>query len=193
MATIATTPLTAEQFFEWAQRPENRDRRFELVAGEIFEMSRPGERHGVVCGNVTGILWTYTRQRKQGYVCPNDTGLILQRGPDTVRGPDVVLFGDNRRYEDLDPRFTERVPTLVVEVMSPNDRVGKLMRRISQFLARGVPLVWLIDPEDKSVTVYQPNRLPFVLDENEELGGFDVLPDFKCPVAEFFVMPADTA
>lgn len=191
MSTTATKPLTAEQFFEWVQRPENRDRRFELVAGEIVEMSRPGERHGVVCGNVTGILWNYTRKQKQGYVCPNDTGLILERGPDTVRGPDVSLFRENRRYDELDPRFPERLPALIVEVLSPNDKVGKTMRRISQFLAKGVLLVWLVDPEDRSVTVYRPNQLPLVLEEGEELTGHDVLADFSCPVAELFIMPAD--
>ncbi|MBY0523959.1 MAG: Uma2 family endonuclease [Gemmataceae bacterium] len=42
MSTTATAPMTAEQFFDWVQRPENRDRRFELVAGEVIEMSRPG-------------------------------------------------------------------------------------------------------------------------------------------------------
>ncbi|MBY0523958.1 MAG: Uma2 family endonuclease [Gemmataceae bacterium] len=141
---------------------------------------------------MTGILWTYTRQRKQGYVCPNDTGLLLQRGPDTVRGPDVVLFFQNRRHEDRDPRFTDRIPSLVVEVLSPNDKVGKTMRRISEFLARGVPLVWLIDPEDRSITVHRAHQLPLVLDENETVTGFDILPEFTCGVAEFFIMPADS-
>ena len=58
MTVIATKSMTAEQFFEWTHRPENRDRCFELVAGEVVEMSRPGERRGVVCGNAIWILGT---------------------------------------------------------------------------------------------------------------------------------------
>lgn len=51
MATVATKLLTAEEFFDWANLPENRDRRFELEKGEIVEGSLPGERHCAVCGN----------------------------------------------------------------------------------------------------------------------------------------------
>lgn len=97
MATAESKLLTAEEFFDWTNRPENRDRHFELEEGEIVEMSRPGERHGVVCSNANGILWSYTRQLKQGYVCCNDTGLILKRGPDTVRGPDVALSLESKK------------------------------------------------------------------------------------------------
>src|SRR5437867_13278327 len=109
MASVATKTMTAEEFFEWSHRPENRDRNFELEEGEIVEMSLPGERHGVVCGNATGILWNYTRQIKKGYVCPNDTGLIVEREPDTVRGPDVGLVLENRKNEELKIKYPDRV------------------------------------------------------------------------------------
>jgi Uma2 family endonuclease len=188
MATAGTKLLSAEEFFDWANRPENRDRRFELEEGEIVEMSRPGERHGVVCGNTTGLLWNYTRQVKKGYVCTNDTGLILKRDPDTVKGPDVSLYLESKRYEDLEIKYPEKLPDLIVEVMSPNDKVGKMMRRISNFLARGVPMVWLVDPDDKSVTIYRANHLPMVVEEPEELANLEELPGFRCQVAELFHM-----
>src|ERR1700737_2613474 len=63
MTVLATRPMTAEQFFEWVQRPENRDRHFELERGEVVEMSRPGERHGYICGNTSRILGNFTFQR----------------------------------------------------------------------------------------------------------------------------------
>src|SRR4051812_760928 len=86
MSTVAAKMMTADEFFDWSHLPENRDRHFELERGEIVEISRPGERQGVVCGNAVGILGSYTRQRRRGYVCSNDIGLILEREPDTVRG-----------------------------------------------------------------------------------------------------------
>jgi Uma2 family endonuclease len=192
MATAATKLMTAEEFFEFCHRPENRDRHFELEQGEIVEMSLPGERHCVVCGNATGILWGFTRQLRKGYVCPNDMGLLLERDPDTVRGVDVALYLEIRRYEELDPKFTERLPALAVEVLSPNDRIGRVMRRITQFLRKGIPLVWLIDPDARNVTVYRPDKTPVVVEADEELTGFDVLPEFRCRVAEFFAMPGET-
>jgi Uma2 family endonuclease len=76
-----------------------------------------------------------------------------------------------------------------VEVISPSDRIGKTALRIGQYLARGVALVWLVDPEDRTVTVYRPNELPRVLDEQDDLNGNGVLPDFSLKVAELFRLP----
>ncbi len=191
MATAATKTMTAEEFFDWSHLPENRDRHFELEEGEIVEMSLPGQRHGVVCGNASWILGSFTRQRKKGFVCTNDTGLILERDPDTVRGADVALYDEAKRYDELNIKYTEGLPLLAVEVLSPNDRPGKMMRRIGQFLAKGVSLVWVLDPEARDVTVFRQGQVPVVLEENEELTGMDVLPDFRCRVAEFFVMPGE--
>jgi Uma2 family endonuclease len=185
--------MTAEEFFEFANQTENRDRQFELERGEVVEMSRPGERHGCVCVNVGSFLHNYARQRRRGYACSNDTGLILERGPDTVRGPDLMFYDEVRRYDELQVRYSDRVPTLTVEVLSPNDRFSKVMRRIATFLARGVGLVWLVDPEDRCVTVYRPNQLPQVLEGNDELTGDGLLPDLRCRVAEFFYLPGEEA
>ena len=85
MSTAPTTrQMTAEEFYDFCHRPENRDRLFELDRGEVVEMSRPGVQHGVVCINAGFILTLYARQRRKGYVCGNDTGIIWERGPDTV-------------------------------------------------------------------------------------------------------------
>src|SRR3954452_24757510 len=110
--------MTADQFFDWCHLPENRDRHFELERGEVVEVSRPGERHGYVCLNVGAILRNYTFQQRKGYACSNDTGLLLERDPDTVRGPDVVVYAQARRFDDLTPRYSDRLPTLAVEVLS---------------------------------------------------------------------------
>lgn len=186
MATVATKPITAEEFFDFVHRPENRDRHFELEDGEIVEMSRPGELHGVVCGNVTGLFWSYCRQRKRGRVCCNDMGLIVKRDPDTVRGPDVSLYLDHKKYEDLDRRYPEAFPALIVEVLSPNDRLGKTIKRLQRFLATGVPLAWMVDPESRNVSFFRPGQAPLVLDEDQEIADVAELPDFRCRVADLF-------
>lgn len=193
MASVLTKTMTAEEFFDFVHRPENRDRCFELEQGEVVEMSRPGEVHGVVCGNVVGSLWNYTRARKQGYVCPNDTGILLQRDPDTVRGPDVSVYPEARRFVDLERKYSEHLPDLAVEVFSPTDRFGAMVRRINQLLARGVKMVWLVDPDARNVTAFRTGVMPVVVEENEELLGYDVLPDFRCQVGEFLQLPGETA
>ncbi len=62
-------------------------------------------------------------------------------------------------------------------------------KRLSQYLKMGVPLVMLVDPEVRSVTVYRHGKDHYVLDDKDELTGEDVLPDFRCRVAEFFARP----
>jgi len=191
MATVASKTISAEEFFDWVQRPENRDRRFELEEGEIVEMSLPGERHCAVCANVTRILGNYTFAQKKGYVCSNDMGLILKRDPDIVRGPDVTLYTQARRYDELQVKFAETLPALIVEVLSPNDRISKIMKRTALYLKKGVPMVWLVDPETRDVTVCRPGKESLFLEENEDLTGMDVLPDFRCRVADLFNLPGE--
>ena len=192
MTTTTTQRMTAEEFYEWTNRPENSNKHHELERGEVVEMSRPGEVHGAVCANVTWVLGGYIRQRRKGYVLSNDVGIIWEKNPDTVRGPDVVLYNHRRSYEELNPKFCEDIPTLVVEVRSPNDRMIKINRRIEQFLKWGVELVWLVDPEDTAVTIYRRDSSHEVLEAEKELTGNGILPDFRCRVADFFFMPEET-
>jgi Uma2 family endonuclease len=189
MATITTATMTAEEFFDWCHQPQNRDRLFELERGKVVEMSRPGERHGVVCSNVAYLLSGYIRQRRKGYVCVNDTGVIWERSPDTVRGPDVFLYDRSRRYDQLHVKYNDELPQLVVEVLSPNDNWGKVMRRITEFLKKGVPVVWLVDPEGRTVIVHRLEQFPQVFEENEELTGEPIFPDLRLRVADIFFVP----
>jgi len=183
--------MTSDEFFDWVHRPENRDRWFELERGKVIEMPPPGLRHGVVCGNVGRILGNHMFQRGRGYVCTNDAGVVLETDPDTVRGIDVTLYDESICFEDLTPRYTTDLPRLAVEVLSPEDRPGRTLRRVSQFLQKGIPLVWVVDPEDLDVTVYRPGREPYVLGEHDEITGEEVIPDFRCRVADVFRIPGE--
>lgn len=189
MATAPTKLMTADEFWDFVHRPENANRRFELARGEVVEMTKPGKRHGLVCWNIAGILYNYVRQRKKGYACTNDTGVLVERDPDTVRGPDVLFFEDATAYEQVDRKWGNTPPRLAVEVLSPSDTVGEMNERIEEQLTLGTPLVWLVDPESQTVTVYRPGKHHYVRRVNEELTGDDVLPDFRCRVAEFFKLP----
>lgn len=187
----ATKLMTAEEFAEWADRPENENKCFELVRGEVIELPLPMKRHGTVCMNAGSILWVYTRQRGKGYVTGNDAGVILERDPDTVRGPDIALYEDAQTFAELHPKYGEALPRLAVEVLSASDRWGPVLRKIADYLRNGVDMVWLIDPESRTVTVYRPDKVPRVYEEYEELDGEDVLPGFRCRVADFFRLPGE--
>src|SRR6516162_5451079 len=126
MSTVGTTPMSAEEFFAWSHLPENQDQLHELEEGEVVLMPLPSEHHGVICGLLAHLLWNYVFHRGKGYVCSNDTGLLVKRDPDSVRGPDIMLFDEKGTIEGLSRGFIERIPALLVEVLSPCDQMTKI-------------------------------------------------------------------
>ena len=108
-----------------------------------------------------------------------------------MRGPDVALYLESKRYGELEAKYSAQMPNLTVDVQSPNDKHSKMLRRVNKFLQKGVAMAWLLDPEEQTVTVYLPNQTPIVLEGDEEVTGFGVLPDFSCRAAEFFEMATD--
>jgi Uma2 family endonuclease len=189
MATAATHLMTADEFYDFANRPENRDRHFELEEGEIVEMPNPGHRHGVICGNLTGLFFMYIRQVKRGRVLSNDAGLIIERDPATVRGPDVAVYTDAKKYDELPTRYPDDYPALAVEVLSPSDSSSRTMRRLNRFLDKGVGQVWQMDPDSRTVTIWWHSQAPIVLEDHEEIANLPGLPDFRCKVSEIFDAP----
>ena len=190
-ATPLPTGLTADEFYDFCQLPENDNRWFELVRGKVIEMSRPTCKHGIVSTLVGTELSLYTRRVRHGYVASNDSGVVLERNPDTVRGPDVAVYTDAAHYDDVHPKYGEEPPILAVEVPSPNDRMSKVTRKIADYLRNGVRVVWLLDPEGKDLTVYRATVLPAVLGADEYVEGDPELPGFRCRVGDFFVLPED--
>ncbi len=186
MATVLSKLMTAEEFYDFVHRPENRDKQFELEEGEVVKVSRAGDRHGTVCGLTAYILIAYTLAVKKGHVTTNDTGIVLQRDPDTVRGADVALYLEKVKFKQLKVKYEERLPKLIIEVLWPNDRQGKMQNRINKFLEKGVAMAWLLDPEAETLTIFLPNRQPVVLEGEEEVAGLRALPEFQCKVADFF-------
>jgi hypothetical protein len=91
MATVATK-MTADEFVAWLEGLDNGDKVYELERGEVVEMPSPGELHGVICFLIVRLLGNDVFQRGKGYLCSNDTGLLVEHDPDTVRGPDIMLF-----------------------------------------------------------------------------------------------------
>ncbi len=189
MATATKKDLmNAEEFFDWTCRPENIGRSFELVDGEVVEMPPPSDLHGTVCGLFSRILGNFAFDRGRGRVTTNDSGLVVQRSPDTTRGVDVMFYDEVPAYDEISRKYAKELPVLAVEVISPSDRWTEINKRITQYLKKGIPIVWIVDPEAKSVAVYRPNLQHELLTESDEITGNGVLPDFRCRVADLFAL-----
>jgi Uma2 family endonuclease len=185
MSAIAQPKLlTAEEFMRLPQ-PEDGSQQ-ELVQGVIVMVPPPSFYHGICCSRVCRKVGNFVEDRGLGFVTSNDSGVILERDPDTVRGPDVAFWSKERLPTPPAEGYPSVAPDLVVEVLSPSDLFPRVLRKVQQYLKAGVRMVWVLVPEDRSVTVCRPGEEQRILSENETLDGADVLPGFTCPVAELF-------
>ena len=133
---------------------------------------------------IAHLLLSVVRPRKLGWVT-TESGVVIERDPDSVFGPDVA-FCSIARHPTRPEGYYEIPPDLVVEVLSPDDRRKHVREKIKDYLKNGVKLVWLVDPEVRTVTVYAGSLRGAELDETETITGGDVLPEFTCRVADFF-------
>jgi Uma2 family endonuclease len=116
-------------------------------------------------------------------------GLVLEHDPDTIRAPDIALFTVSKPFDECDSKYPEELPALAVEVLSPSDRFSQKVRRFNKFLDKGVSLVWLVDPEDRSVVVWWRGQSPISFEEPAEIANLPGLADFRCLVADIFFTP----
>jgi Uma2 family endonuclease len=77
-------------------------------------------------------------------------------------------------------------PNLAVELLTPDTNRKKLRDKIKEYLFAGTRLVWVIDPEDRTVTIHRGLDEARILYESAELDGEDVLPGFRCRAADLF-------
>jgi Uma2 family endonuclease len=177
--------MDADDFFDFCSRTENQNRTFELIRGEVFEMPSPSITHGVVAVNIATELKVYTRSHPIGFVAGNDAGVILERDPDTVRGPDVALYEFRDGSRAIPRKWSEFPPLIAVEVRSPNDSDRHLALKTSEYLSNGVREVWIVDPDERYVAVHYPDKPPRILVEVASIDSV-ILPDFSCPLAIIF-------
>ncbi len=174
--------VTVEEVFEM---PPNG--RYELVQGKVIEMSPTGFEHGWLAVNVASEFHTFVKRHHLGIVLGAETGFILSRNPDTVRGPDVAFVTAERAARQKNTeKFFDGPPDLAVEVVSPTDRAADIEEKIQDYLRAGTRLLLVIYPRTKTIAVYRPHKDVKILTLADTLEGYDILPGFSTPVREIF-------
>jgi Uma2 family endonuclease len=164
------------------------DQRRELVRGELRTMGPAGSEHGAIIINLSVLLAVYVRQHKLGVVFGAETGFVLARDPDVVRGADVSFVKALRiPRTGIPKKFWEGVPDLAVEVVSPSDSLEEVEEKVDDYLNAGTALVWVVNPRRRTIAVHRSGQNPRILHEGGTLTGEDVIPGFECRVAEAFV------
>jgi Uma2 family endonuclease len=177
-------PMTAEQY---GMLPDL-GYPTELVRGQIKVMNQPYPSHGAICATITTLLWNFVRRHNLGRVVGNDSGVVTERQPDTVRGPDVAYFSFERVPPGRLPRrgYLDVSPELAVEVKSVFDRWSEINDKIAEYHKAGILVVCVVDPDTDSVQVHYPDTPMRVVGRDEELLLPEVLPGFRVTVREFF-------
>lgn len=181
---MATTILiTAEEYLLQAES----DRPTELVEGVMYTMNPPGFRHGQICSRIAYLLQGFLEENPTGTVVCNDSGVITQRDPDTVRGADVAYYSYQTVPHGQAPEgYPPGPPDIVFEVLSPNDQVANIKQKTSEYLRAGVAVVGVVDDRQRSITTYRAGDQTDVLDETDELTFPNELPGFAVPVSKIF-------
>lgn len=161
---------------------------YELDNGRLIIMPPPGDIHGAVESNVAAQLKVQGELHGHGKASSGGVGIILWCDPDRVVGADALFIASRslpiRRSKE---GYLETIPNLVLEVKSKSDTWPRVEGKVKDYLKSGVEVVWVADPQAKSVRVYRPGQEPQVLAEADTLTVEDLIPGFRMPVRDVFV------
>ena len=194
--TTAARLMTADEF-DLLPEPRNGGKH-ELVNGEVVTHMPVTADHGEIQAGLRELFRAFTKPRQLGKVLV-ETGFRLEQSeelPNIVRGPDVSFIARDRLppRENLERRSVPVPPDLAVEVTSPNDRDSEVHDKVLEYQRAGVPRVWVVRPDARTVTVH-------LLDgSSQEYGAGAVLtsaeagfaePGFELPVEAIFELDAE--
>ena len=156
----------------------------ELIKGELLTMPPPGDQHGAVTMNLTVPLANHVKANNLGVLRAAETGFKLESNPDTVLAPDIAFIARDR-VGPLVLGYREGAPDLVVEVMSQWDSRPKVARKAALWRELGARSVWVVNPRQRTVEVWQANAEKRLFHETDELVD-DTVPGFRIKVSEIF-------
>lgn len=157
----------------------------ELVDGTLVEKA-VGFRESTLAGMIIEALQLFIRPRKLGLVTGEGGMMKILTG--LVRIPDVAFVSWSRLPGGIVPKTPVPgvVPDLAVEILSPGNTKKEMARKLREYATAGVRLIWIVDPEKRTIAVYSGLDRSQFLGENDTLDGGDVLPGFKLAVRSMF-------
>lgn len=160
----------------------------ELVDGILVE--KPvGYREGLLAITLGSILFNFVRPRKLGVVGAPDSPMRLKRGQDRMPDISFTAWANLPSGDAHLGRVAPYAPDLAVEILSPSNTRGEIEQKRREYFAAGTKLVWIVDPDARTVAVYTDPDTHTLLTEADTLDGGAVLPGFALPLAELFNDP----
>ncbi len=188
MTATAQRPNATERMtFEEAARLDPDERAGEIVDGEWIPVTRSTWRHGEIVLNIGILLRMYAREHQGWSVSVADPGVKLARNPDRLRGPDVGMVRTERVPQGKGVAgWLDGAPDVAVEVIGDAQAISEMTKKALEYLGGGARMVWLVDADPRRVVLFTPPDHVRILGEEDVLEGGEVLPGFRCTVAEMF-------
>lgn len=178
--TIELKPfvVTDDQFYKLCQaNPELRLER--KATGEVVIMPPTGGETGIRNFKISGQLWNWHEQYQSGQAFDSSTGFKLPNG--ATRSPDACWISQYR-WDALPAKqqrgFVPLCPDFVIELRSPTDDIEDTREKMQEYIDNGARLGWLIDPETRTVEIYEPGEEVEILYNPERVSGEPILPGF---------------
>jgi Uma2 family endonuclease len=180
-AIPVTRPITADELYAMEDSVG-----YELVDGQLRErnVSKESSRIGAT---VVFLLRQETAKTAEAEVYGSDLGYQCFPPESTkdIRKPDAsVIRKDRLAGLPADVGYMPIPADLVVEVVSPNDLAYEVNEKVEEYLSAGFPLVWVVDPPRKTITIHRGDGSVTKRHEKDEITGESALPGFRCRVAE---------
>ena len=179
---VINSPISIQEFDKFIYRPENLERSFEYIQGDILEVVS-NQYSSQVAGEILFQIKLHMKtQGIKGHVTGADGG--YQVGEDRFI-PDVGFVSLERQPKPSRASYNTIAPDLAVEVMSPTDDEKKLRIKIVNYLAQNV-VVWLVNPDDETVEIYRPGQAVTLFNKSQVIDGAPIFPQLQLPVSDIF-------
>lgn len=171
--------VTADEFEVFIDRPENSDRLFEFINGEIIEKMPGRTLISFYRELITVAVHIFCRQHNIPCYTSGEAGAYRILGNTVV--PDFAYKHTpmSNEYPDPEP------PEWAVEVISPTDIAENISAKRRIYIEAGI-LYWEMYPKFQTIDVYEPNEPMKTYRINDVLDGGDVMPGFSLPLKEIF-------
>ena len=149
--------LALDKYYTYADYKEwelDKGERFELIYGEAYAMSAPNTYHQLILAELFKQIAVYLTGKPCKVIpAPFDVRLFYaeDESDDTVVQPDVTIICDRKK---IGPEGGRGAPDFIAEILSPSNTAIEMQRKFELYRAAGVREYWVLDPEHKTLHVY---------------------------------------